>query len=154
MSHHGAIMDISPNGYLDCFTNLCYVLYGLYSRRMLPKKRRRIKVMVSTIVGTVQNPRRVEYEKIYSFGYLCRVYYETEGRDFDSESYKNKERDNLEDLQQQGKKTMAWAVYNQYRHTQKLIKQNNIVQSLPKDQREAKQKEFEELNGIPMLRIG
>jgi hypothetical protein len=54
----------------------------------------------------------------------------------------------------QGQKEMAWAGYGQSLHTEKLIKQQNIIKSLPEEKREMKQKEFEKQNGPEVLRIG
>lgn len=150
MASYGPIKDICPTGYRDCLDDLSTVLYELHTRKVLPKKSRRIKVCVSDIV----RGQRIEKIKTYSFGYLCREYAFLKERPFDAEDFKEKKSWKLESLAQQGKKEMSFSGYGQYIHTKRLIKERNIVMALPEEQREAKQKEFEKAHGPVVLRIG
>lgn len=154
MTRYGPIMDISPLGYLDCFENFCDVLYRLSIKTVFPKKGRPIKVLVSTVVGRMSNPQRIEIEKTYSCGYLFRMHIELTKKPFDPETYSEEKGFQLEALKMQGQKEMAWAGYGQFLHNEKLIKQHNIIKSLPEGERIKKQKEFNKQNGPEVMRIG
>ncbi len=110
-------------------------------------------VCISIVVGSSESPARETIEKTYSFGYLCRLYKELEGSDFDPKSYAEEKNLNLEAYRRQGEKTMAWAVYGQISYMKKLIKQENVINNLPRDSQAKQRKEFEEQNGAGMIRI-
>ncbi len=157
MTDCGPILDM--DGYLPgCFENLGSVLSLLFERSKLPKNRRRITVLVSTVCGSFSNPSRREIEKNYSFGYLCRRYKSLEGTDFDPKAHEiksTKERDfRLAAYRKQGEKAGAWSAYGQYCHTQKLLKQEAVINSLPRQEQEVQRKKFEKENGPVVLRIG
>ncbi len=153
MTANGPIRDISPLGYLDCSESLGNVLYELFKRKVLPRKSRRIKVLISTTIGYRDNPQRIEKEAVYSFGYLCRFYIDSEGKEFDSKEHEQKKEYRMEYLEKQGQKDRAFAPHGQYLHIQKLIEQDRIINSLPEEQRKAKEEEFEKKNGY-FMRIG
>ena len=154
MTHHRAVRDIDPDGYLDFSSNFCGLLLELHTRKVLPEKRRRVRVLVSLVVGTTDNPDRVEVEKIYTFGYLCRLYNKQEDKPFDVSEHTIDVESRLEAYRKDGEKNMAWSGYVQSMHISKLIEQQKIVNSLPPEEREARRKKFEKQNGIPMIRIG
>lgn len=155
MTRYGPVMDVSPHGYLDCCENLSEVLYLLYSRRVVPKKRRLIKVIVSTIIGErINRPERVELEKKYSFGYLCREYLLVKGSSFELKEYADRRNWSLEAYEKQGQKEMAWAGYNQYLYIEKAMKHENTISSLPEEEKIKKRDEFGRKNGAGLLRIG
>jgi hypothetical protein len=156
MTEYGPISD--KDGHMDFSQNFCNVLLALCQRKKLPKNRTKIMVLFSVIYGSSDYPRRGSIEKYYTFGYLCRLYKKYEGIDFNPKTYaeelSHKRNVRLEAYEIQGRKTMAWAELGRYSHITKLMKQQNILDSLPEEQRDEQRKKFEKENGSELLRIG
>lgn len=157
MTDHGPIFD--RDGHMNFSQNFCNVLLALSQRRTLPKKRRRIAVLLSIVVDShTDYPTRSAIEKWYTFGYLCRLYKKWEGVDFNPKTYakelSHKRNVRLETYEIQGRKTMAWAEYGQDNHLAKLMRQQSILDSLPEEKRDEQRKKFEKENGSEVLRIG
>ena len=100
------------DGDMDCKSAFEEVLISLFERKIPLKKQRRIKVLISTIVDNDDHPYRVNITKVYTFGYLCRLYRKYYKKDFNPTGCGNKKNFNLEVMERRAEGRAAWGLYS------------------------------------------
>ncbi|MCX6755561.1 MAG: hypothetical protein NT068_03460 [Candidatus Nomurabacteria bacterium] len=142
LTDKGPIFDL--DGHMPTEENFAHVLLELFSKKVLPKTRRKITVLVSGIkyhklrAGQWdREPFRYEEEKTYTFGFLCRKWRDDSGgKDFDPEEFKRESEIHFKILEKQGDKKSAWTPYVFHKQYENAIKAENKYQQELKNARE------------------
>ncbi len=134
LSQGGPILDIAPGGFADFSSAFKNVLHQLSLRSPFPSKRQKVNVTVSTI-SYCNGIQRREFEKIYTAGYLFRLYKKWFGDDFIDEDYEASVDSSLELHRKEAERRSGWGYYSQSMHLSNLAAEEEKIKKLPEKER-------------------
>ncbi|HRH31177.1 MAG TPA: hypothetical protein PK950_00740 [Candidatus Paceibacterota bacterium] len=112
MRSYGDILDISPGGYMDTRNNYGNLLTKLLSKKIIPTKQSKVKILCSDVAGNPNSPYRISITKIYSFGWLLRKWEYLYGEEFSILLFGEESQLASAKLQKEGERRSGWGAFS------------------------------------------